>query len=353
MISEQQAKDMYREYRQDKAADNYFVRALEDACAAHGATLEFEPEFHYVGRILFADGRVSYFRLNKFDINPHASCLTATDKTYTSFYLQRAGLRVPEGLSFFAERLNAVLQTKRTVDDACAYAAARGYPLIVKPNDMSQGTLVTRVHDEGELRAVVEEIFKLTNVAIVQPIYEGRDYRLVLLDNQLVAAYQRVPLQVVGNGQDSILRLLQQKQQAVVAAGRADVIKLDDSRMLAILKNQQLTMESVPTRGQTIRLLDNANLSTGGDAIDITAQVHESYVALARQSAQALNLRALGVDFIAPDLTQPAANDYVILEVNAAPGLRNYAALGPEAMARARNFYFKIVSILAGQKHDQ
>lgn len=346
LITELAAKDTCTGYRQATAADSFLLNTLRDVCHTLGATLEIEPEFNYVGRITFKNGHTTYFRHNKFDINPHASCLTATDKSYTSYFLKQSGLAVPDGLTFFSDILNPVLETKRTVDDAVAYATRLGFPVIVKPNDMSQGALVTRVNDADELRAVAAEIFAFTNVALVQPIYKGNDYRVVLLDSAVVAAYQRIPLSVTGDGESDISTLLTLKQMQFSAAGRGDVINSCDSRMASVLRSQGMTSSSVPAVGQVVRLLDNANLSTGGEAVDITDNIHPSYVAIAQQAARALNLRMAGIDFMAPDLTQPAANDYVIIEVNAAPGLRNYAAMGPVQFTRASNFYADIIRIL-------
>lgn len=345
MISEQAAKETYNEYKQETAANSYFLNILRAGCEAIGARLDIEPEFNYVGRITFKNGRSTYFRHHKFDINPHASCLTATDKAYTSYFLKQDGFKVPEGISFFADALNKVLQSKRTVDDACAYAKQVGYPLIIKPNDMSQGTLVTRVNDDVELRTVAAEIFKVTNVALAQPICKGSDYRVVVLDDAVVAAYQRLPLSVTGDGRTTIAALMADKQKHFTAVGRGDVIHFHDPRIGAVLKSQGLTLASQPAVGQTVRLLDNANLSTGGDAVDVTETIHQTYRDIAVRAARALNLRVAGIDFLAPDITQPAG-DYVIIEVNAAPGLRNFAAMGPLQYARSAQYYADIIRLL-------
>lgn len=347
LITEQQAKEIYSDYKQKTASESYILTVIRDACKTLDATLEVEPEYNYVGRITFKTGRIAYFRAHKFDINPHASCLTATDKTYTAYFLRQSGFRVPEGLSFFSDTLNNSLESKRTPADACAYADKVGWPVIVKPNDMSQGTLVTRVNDAVELRTVAAEIFKQTNVALVQPIYKGNDYRVVMLDGTVAAAYQRVPLQVQGDGRTSIAALLADKQKRYTAAGRGEVIHFHDTRIAALLKSQGLTLASMPADGQTVRLLDNANLSTGGEAIDVTDHIHPSYRDIARRALKALNLRMGGIDFLAPDLTKPAGDDHVIIEINASPGLRNFASLGPVQYARSVAYYTEIIRKLS------
>lgn len=348
LISDNAARETYVEYRQDTVGDGHLLNILRKACAGIGATLEIEPQFQYVGRITFKNGRSTYFRGNKFDINPHASCLTATDKTYTSYYLGQVGIAVPQGYAFFSDTLNPVLQTKRTIADGCAAAQRYGYPVIIKPNDMSQGTLVTRVNDDADLQAAAAAIFAHTNVAVVQPIYTGNDYRIVVLDDTVIAAYQRVPLTVTGDGVHSITELLQAKQDAFTKAGRGQIIRIDDPRMTAVLHSHAMTLDSVPPVSAHVRLLDNANLSTGGEAIDMTDALHPTYRDVALRAARTLNLRMAGVDFIAPDITAPAA-DYVVLEVNASPGLRNYGALGPLPYARVTAFYTEIVRQLEKQ----
>src|SRR5437879_6704722 len=65
------------------------------------------------------------------------------------------------------------------------------------------------------------------------------------------------------------------------------------------------------------------NMSTGGISIDRTRDAHEDNVEIAEEAASVTGLDVAGIDFIAPDISQPVRETGgAIVEVNAAPGFR-------------------------------
>ena len=96
-----------------------------------------------------------------------------------------------------------------------------------------------------------------------------------------------------------------------------------DAIGLAVLAEQGMTAESVPAAGQTVVLRRNANLSTGGSATDVTDDLHPDMAARAVDAARIVGLDIAGVDVVCLDPSRPLEQqDGVIVEVNAAPGLR-------------------------------
>ena len=78
----------------------------------------------------------------------------------------------------------------------------------------------------------------------------------------------------------------------------------------------------MPASGQIVQLRANSNISTGGDSIDMTDQMHESYKALAVGIAHAMGAKVCGVDLIIPDLSQPARpnlDSWGVIEANFNP----------------------------------
>lgn len=73
---------------------------------------------------------------------------------------------------------------------------------------------------------------------------------------------------------------------------------MDDPRIAEKLKRQGLTFRSVLSLGERIFLLDNANLSSGGDATDATASVNSAFRELAVRLTSDMNLRLCGVDLM-------------------------------------------------------
>ena len=310
-----------------------------------GATVLMEPEWEIVGQITFKTGRHSYFRYNTLDLNPMGGSEIARDKDYANFFMKSLGYpTVPGSKTFFSEAWGrAIGSPRRNIDAAYRYAKRLGFPVIVKPNSGSQGSGVALVHNKLEFYRAVRTIFAQDRIVLVQQPVVGRDYRLVVLDDQVISAYERIPLSVVGNGRHTVRQLLVAKARQFVAASRDTRIKLDDPRIALKLKHQGLSFRSVPAKGERIYLLDNANLSTGGDSLDVTDQIHPEFRKLAVKLTRDMGLRLCGVDLmVAGDISQ-APGTYWILEINSAPGLDHYAKIGRAQEKIVEELYLRVL----------
>ncbi len=310
-----------------------------------GAMVLLEPEYGFVGQVTFKNGKKILFRDRNFNINPLGSSEIARDKGYADFFLKHYGYNTSEGQTFFSEVLNQRVEVKRTIDDGFDYAKALGFPVILKPNNLSQGTLVAKVHNKREYYTVARKILRRTSVMLVQRFYEGNDYRIVVLDNEVISAYQRIPLFVIGDGKSTIEWLVAQKQDHFAVVGRDTEIDLTDFRIKQKLRRKRLNLKSVIAEGEKVFLLDNANLSTGGDAIDVTEEVHRDFQHLAVSITRDMGLRMCGVDIIGSDIRLPVEN-YVVIEINSAPGLDNYATIGDKQRDNVDALYLKVLSAL-------
>ncbi|HBB97660.1 MAG TPA: cyanophycin synthetase [Blastocatellia bacterium] len=310
-----------------------------------GAKVFLEPDYGFVGEITFTNGKRVLFRDRNFNINPQGSSEIARDKGYADFFLKHYGYNTVEGQTFFSEKLNDRLEIRRTIDDGFQYAKTLGLPVILKPNNLSQGTLVTKVHNKREYYLAAKKILKRTPVMLVQRFYSGNDYRLVVLDNEVISAYQRTALFVVGDGKSTVTELLKLKQRNFVKLGRDTEIDADDFRIRLKLLKMRLTCQSVPTLGAKVVLLDNANLSTGGDAFDVSAKVHPDFCRLAVTITKDMGLRMCGVDIITGDI-KTTLDRYVVIEINSAPGLDNYASIGAKQRERVDELYLRVLQAL-------
>lgn len=315
-------------------------------CPKIGATVLVEPEFGYVGQITFKNGTRTFFRNRNSSINAHGAVEIARDKGYTSFFLKSMGYHTPREQTFFSDVWCKNLHSRRTVDAACRFASRLGFPVIVKPNHFSQGVLVTKAWNAREVRRVATAVLRRDSVVLVQKFIPGKDYRIVVLDGDVISAYERVPLSVVGDGKRTIGQLLKEKQKAFEKAGRDTELDLQDFRFHWKLKRLRLSLRSVPKRGERIFLLDNANLSTGGDSVDVTSRIHTGYRTLVRSVARDMGLRLCGVDIITADISTPLDPKHVILEINAAPGLDHYASSGRRQKNIVEGLYMKVLRAL-------
>lgn len=324
---------------------SFVAEIIERIAPLIEAKVLIEPEYGFVGQITFKNGKKVLFRDRNFNINPQGSSEIARDKGYSDFFLKQFGYKTPESQTCFSDKLNERLDIKRTIDDGFNYAKKLGFPVILKPNNLSQGTLVVKVHNKREFYTVARKIFKRVSVMIVQRFYSGNDYRIVVLDNEIISAYQRIPLYIVGDGKFTIAELLKKKQEDFIKTDRDTVIEIDDFRIRGNLKRHHYKFESVLSKGEKLYLLDNANLSTGGDAIDVTDYIHPDFRELAINISRDMGLRMCGVDVISSDISLPL-KEYVVIEINSAPGLDNYASMGEKQMRKVDELYLKVLKAL-------
>ncbi|MEC5214051.1 cyanophycin synthetase [Polaromonas sp. CG_9.5] len=238
----------------------------------------------------------------------------AQDKDLTKKLLRAAGVPVPHG------------RPASDPDDAWAAALEIGLPVVLKPQDGNQGkgvtvNITTRAHLDIAFRAAAEH-----GEVLVERFLPGCDFRLLVVGDKLVAAARREPPQVVGDGVHTVRELVdivnQDPRRGEGHATSLTKIRFDDIAV-ARLDTQGLSPESVPPKGQRVILRNNANLSTGGTATDVTDEVHPAVAARAVAAAQMIGLHICGVDVVCESMLQPLeAQNGGVVEVNAAPGLR-------------------------------
>lgn len=190
-------------------------RVLQKVASRIGATVVMEPEWNIVGQIIFKSGRKRYFRYSSIDVNTLGASEISKDKDFANFFMKRMGYPiVPGSKTFFSDQWAKAMGTPdRTVDAGYRYAKKLGFPVMVKPNSGSQGSGVSLVRNKQEFYRAMRAIFEHDRVSLIQKQVRGKDYRLVVLDKKVISAYERIPLNVVGNGVLTILDLLKSKQK--------------------------------------------------------------------------------------------------------------------------------------------
>jgi cyanophycin synthetase len=172
----------------------------------------------------------------------------------------------------------------------------------------------------------VAESESRSGLIIVETYVTGRDYRCLVIDGKIAAIAERVPAHVIGDGVMTINELVvQTNADPRRGVGHEKVltrIKIDQAA-LELVAAQGFTMDGVPPDGTMIKLTLTGNMSTGGISIDRTFEAHPENIEIAEEAAQVVGLDIAGIDFIAPDITQPVRETGGgICEVNAAPGFR-------------------------------
>jgi cyanophycin synthetase len=239
----------------------------------------------------------------------------AQDKELTKKLLDAAGVPVPVGRPVLS------------ADDAWDALCEIGAPVVVKPLDGNQGKGVTvNVVTRENLQIAYAAAAAIGSDVLVEKFIPGSDFRLLVVGNQVVAAARRDPPQVIGDGVHNVRELVE-RVNADPRRGEGHSTSLTKIRIdeiaLARLNMQGLSPDSVPSKGARVVLRNNANLSTGGTATDVTGDLHPDMAASAVAAAQMIGLDVCGVDVVCDSMLQPLqAQGGGIVEVNAAPGLR-------------------------------
>jgi len=327
----------------------YLSKLLLKLASKVGAKVVLEPEWGYAGQIIYKNGVVRSLRMYSLDLNHIASADIAKDKDYAKFFMSKHGYPVAAGTTIFEKDWAKTLKSKRNISYAPKVARKLDYPVIVKPNSKSQGVDVILVWSDRELKRALLKVFKGDPVALLEKYLPGHDYRIVVLDGEIISAYERIALSVVGDGKHSILTLLKQKQKIFIKNGRDTRINFNDVRIKMKLARAGYLMKSILPLGKQVFLLDNANLSTGGDAVDVTRTIHPGFKKIAFQLTKDMGLRIAGVDIMLTrgDITKnPKKCKYYIIEINAAPGLDHYVTTGVRQRKIVEAMYLKILRAL-------
>ena len=260
-----------------------------------------------------------------FDTDSHLDSDFTTQKDDCKRFLAELGFPVPQGDIVYS------------LSEACDTAEELGYPVAVKPVSGHKGIGVTAdVQDEAELEAAydraVDAIPEGEKAAIiVESSIKGHDYRLLCVNGRFVAAIERQPASVTGDGKSSLKELIDREnrspQRSDTPTSPMGKIQTDESMHL-YLEEQGLDLDSVIESDRTVYLRKVANLSSGGFSIDATARVHPDNIILAQDIAQHFRLTCMGIDIITADISQSwKQSSFGIIEINAAPGV--YMHLNP------------------------
>ena len=239
----------------------------------------------------------------------------AQDKELTRRLLSEVGISVPEGGP--VDSLEAAIEQAKEITGT----------VVVKPRFGNQGRGVTTNISTPEQVAAAYRTARLEGESIVvERFVPGDDFRLLVVGSKVVAAARRAPAHVVGDAASTVDALIR-KVNACPKRGNGHGFPLtrlkNDETSVAILAEQGLTLSSVLEAGQVALLRRNANLSTGGTAVDITDDIHPDFAASAIEAALVIGLDVAGIDIVALDPRRPLdPSNGAIVEVNAAPGLR-------------------------------
>jgi cyanophycin synthetase len=233
-----------------------------------------------------------------------------------------------------------------TAVDATGVFRELGPPVVVKPLDGNQGRGVSlSVADEDQLAEAFRAAQEHSKRVVIERMVTGRDYRVLIVNGAMIAASEKTPAHVIGDGSHSIAELIEITNRDP-RRGEHHSKPLScmepDTVMTAYLARSGRGLHSVPASGEWVLLRESANLSTGGEARDVTDDVHPTIARLCERAARVIGLDIAGIDIVLPDISEPFSRGGIV-EVNAAPGIRMHES--PSA-GQPRNAASAIVDML-------
>lgn len=267
----------------------------------------------YRKKVLLSSGDRKHYVTGRVDLVSKEAGKICRDKDATKQYLAKAGIPCPQGKKF------APCCSEK---ELIKYAAALGFPVVIKPADGCLGRgVIANIADEKTLKRVIKDFRKQygERYLILEKHFHGDDYRVLVLGDKILGVIKRIPANVIGNGKDTIETLIRlknevRKENPYLAKG---LIKIDNE-VKACLAQQGYKLKSRPPQGEHVYLRTKCNLSAGGDSIDATDDVPQFVKEMAVRAAQAIpGLLIGGVDLLVNEKEGTAC----VIEINGAPQL--------------------------------
>jgi cyanophycin synthetase len=250
----------------------------------------------------------------------------ASNKDETKRLLQEQAIPVAKGIT-----ISSVEQVVEAINKV-------GFPLVFKPLDGNHGRGISiNIRTIEDAIAAYEFAANISRKVIVERFITGYDFRVLVIDNKMVAAALRDPAHVKGDGERTIQELIDMENTDPRRGyGHENVLTLItiDRDTLDLLDKKGYTLDTIPAKDEKVFVKSTANLSTGGTSVDVTDHVHPQNIFICERISKIIGLDICGIDIMAENLTEPLTeNGGVILEVNAAPGFRMHIAPS-EGLAR-------------------
>jgi len=241
-------------------------------------------------------------------------------------------------LSQYAFPITKQHQIKNT-NEALIYAKKLGYPVVLKSE---YGAFGSRVYTDLKTEEQVINAFNIIQNDIIknklngkniliEEFVEGNDYRILVANNKVVTVYCRIPAQIIGDGKNSIQKLieLENNQRKIKNSqqnyGSIPLLKITDHEVF-MLKKQNLEIDFIPQKNQIVLLRSNANQSSGGEIEVVTDKIHPDNIKLAIEVSKVMKIDIIGIDVMIDNISNSYKEGKLkILEVNHSPAIRHWA----------------------------
>ena len=280
-------------------------------------------EFNMMDRlenfISLSDGeKVEYVKqATKTSKDSYITALIMENKLVTKDILRENNIRVPKGKDY--DNIDEAKKDFRLFKDE---------KIVIKPKSTNFGlgiSIFPGEYSREDYDKAVEIAFREDSSILIEEFMTGKEYRFLVIGEEVVGILHREPANVIGNGESTIEELVFEKNKDPLR-GKGYKTPLEKIKLGEIeemfLKNQGLSFKSIPKNGEKIYLRENSNISTGGDSIDFTDKIHPSYKEVALKAAKAVKALICGVDMVIDNIEEEAKEkNHGIIELNFNPAI--------------------------------
>lgn len=272
-------------------------------------------------------GRVINCRESLTDATTAVAMTRCDDKALTRRLLSDGDLCVP------------AQQTLHSEEEALAFLERHEH-VVIKPARGEQGRAVAvDLTSPGEVRSAYQAAAQTGEQVLGEEFVAGKDLRIIVINDEVVAAAVRMPASVIGTDRHTIRELIEKQSRRRSAATAGESLIPMDEETSRCVASHGYSMDDVLPAGVELAVRKTANLHTGGTLHDVTPVLHPVLEEAARKAAALLDIPVVGLDLIVDAPEQPR---YAIIEANERPGLANHEPQ-PTA-ARLLDFLFPLTS---------
>ncbi|EOR27727.1 bifunctional glutamate--cysteine ligase/glutathione synthetase [Clostridium sartagoforme AAU1] len=245
----------------------------------------------------------------------YITILMMENKVVTKEILNKNNIKVPSGFEFFS--LNEALESVNKFVNKS---------IVVKPKSTNFGIGIS-IFKDGAGEEDIKEAFKIAfendTTVLVEEFIEGKEYRFLVVGDEVPGILHRVPANVIGDGKSTITKLVEEKNKSSLRGKgyKTPLEKINlDNNVKLFLKQENKDFEYIPQKDEIVYLRENSNISTGGDSIDYTDLIPKKFKDIAVNSAKAVGANICGVDMMIKDYKDENSN-YAIIELNFNPAI--------------------------------
>lgn len=319
--------DKAKQYAEESSKRSYIFKGYEDLELSTQLLLKAAVkrgiEFQLIDReenfiSLRKGNKIEYVKqATKTSLDSYITVLIMENKLVTKQVLREKGIRVPNG-KHYHDLSDAIYDYEQFQDKV----------IVIKPKSTNFGlgiTIFKHKFSKDDYVKAFELAFQHDKTVLIEEFFSGKEYRFLVMGNEVVGILHRVPANVIGDGVLTIEELVYEKNKDPLR-GKGYKTPLEKIELveetIMFLKNQSMDINYIPNKNEIVFLRENSNISTGGDSIDFTDDIPESYKKIAIECAKAAGATFCGVDMVIDDIYKEAdETNYGIIEINFNPAI--------------------------------